>query len=119
MKIALPTENKDINSMLCASFGRAPYYLIYDTSAQSSVFVDNTAAASAGGAGIKAAQILVDSGIDALITPRCGQNAALVLQAANIALYQSKDATLAQNIALLQQGKLEKLSNIHAGLHNH
>lgn len=119
MKIALPTENKDINSMLCASFGRAPYYLIYDTVTQSSVFVDNTAAASAGGAGIKAAQLLIDSSINALIAPRCGQNAALVLQAAGIALYQSKDAPLAQNIALLQQGKLEVLSSIHAGFHNH
>lgn len=119
MKIALPAENKDINSMICASFGRAPYYLIYDTVMQSSVFVGNTAAASAGGSGIKAAQLLVDSNINALITPRCGQNAALVLQAAGIDLYQSKDATLAQNIALLQQDKLEALSNIHAGFHNH
>ena len=40
--------------------GRTPYFLIYDTDTQKSVFLDNSAAASTGGAGIKAAQMIAD-----------------------------------------------------------
>ena len=47
---------------ICESFGRAPYYLIYDTEKDEATFIDNSAATSTGGAGIKAAQVIVDSG---------------------------------------------------------
>jgi predicted Fe-Mo cluster-binding NifX family protein len=53
MRIALPVNDKDIKSEICPSFGRTPYFLIYDTAEKSSVFLDNIAAQSAGGAGIK------------------------------------------------------------------
>ena len=56
MKIAIPVDEKSLESNVCVSFGRAPYYLIYDTETKESVFLDNSAAASTGGAGIKAAQ---------------------------------------------------------------
>ena len=79
MKIAIPVDNASINTTICISFGRTPYFLIYDTETKEAVFLDNSAAASQGGAGIKAAQTIVDSKAEALITPRCGENAAEVL----------------------------------------
>ena len=54
-------------------------------------FIENSAANSEGGAGIKAAQNVVDSKAEILITPRCGQNAADVLQAADIKIYKTKN----------------------------
>ncbi|NLM58994.1 MAG: dinitrogenase iron-molybdenum cofactor biosynthesis protein, partial [Clostridium sp.] len=51
MKIAIPVDEKSLESNVCVSFGRAPYYLIYDTETKESVFLDNSAAASTGGAG--------------------------------------------------------------------
>ena len=61
MKIAMPVDEKTMESTVCISFGRTPYFLIYDTETNESVFLDNSAAASQGGAGIKAAQTVVDS----------------------------------------------------------
>jgi len=52
MKIAIPMNEKTLNSSVSAHFGRAPYYLIYDTETKESVFIDNSASASRGGAGI-------------------------------------------------------------------
>lgn len=106
-----------MDSGVCLSFGRAPYYLIYDTSTKSSKFVINTAAESQGGAGIKAAQLIVDNGVEALITPRCGKNAADVLEAADIKLYNIKNESIEDNINAFVAKELPLLDEIHAGYH--
>ena len=54
MKIAIPVDEKSLESNVCVSFGRTPHFLIYDTDTQKSVFLDNSAAADTGGAGINA-----------------------------------------------------------------
>lgn len=119
MKIAIPANEKNIDMGVCPSFGRAPYYLIYDTQKSEGVFLENSAASSQGGAGIKAAQIIVDSKVDALIAPRCGQNAADVIIDAGIKIYKSKMASLDENIKDLLDKKLTILDNFHAGFHGH
>lgn len=119
MKIAIPAIANNIDSEVCPSFGRTEFFLIYNTNDQSNFFLDNSAATSQGGAGIKAAQILVDEHVDVLITPRCGENAASVLLEANIAIYKAAGNNLKDNISACEQGKLEMLNEIHPGLHNH
>ena len=44
MKIAIPVDEKTLESNVCASFGRTPYFLIYDTETKESVFINNSAA---------------------------------------------------------------------------
>ena len=103
MKIAMPVDEKTMDSNLCVSFGRTPYFLIYDTETKESIFIDNSAAASQGGAGIKAAQAVVDSQVGALITPRCGENAAEVFNAAKIKIYKMMNSSIKDNIAALRK----------------
>jgi predicted Fe-Mo cluster-binding NifX family protein len=117
MKIAIPVDEKNMESNVCASFGRAPYFLIYDTETKESVFIDNSAATSTGGAGIKAAQMIVDNKVDALLTPRCGQNAADVIKSADIKIFKPTSNSLKDNIAACVDGKLSLLNEIHAGFH--
>ncbi|PKM66934.1 MAG: dinitrogenase iron-molybdenum cofactor biosynthesis protein [Firmicutes bacterium HGW-Firmicutes-2] len=119
MKIAIPVDDKTMESNICISFGRTPYFLIYDTKTKDSVFLDNSAAASQGGAGIKAAQTVVDRKVVALITPRCGENAAEVMQVANIKIYKSMNNSIRDNIEAVKNGKLSLLDDIHAGFHGH
>ena len=71
MKIAMPVNEKDMKTEICVSFGRAPYFFFYDTEAKEGTFVDNSAVASAGGAGIKAAQVIVDNEAHVFAYPRC------------------------------------------------
>jgi predicted Fe-Mo cluster-binding NifX family protein len=119
MKIAMPVDDKTMESDVCISFGRTPYFLIYDTETKESVFLDNSAASSQGGAGIKAAQTVVDNQVGALITPRCGENAAAVIYAADIKIYKTINASVKDNILAFEAEKLSLLDDIHAGFHGH
>jgi len=119
MKVAIPVNEKTMDGGLCQSFGRTPYYLIYDLESKEENFIDNSAAASQGGAGIKAAQTIVDSGAKALITFRCGENAADVINAGEIKMYKAIDDSIQSNIDNLIAGKLSLLDEIHEGFHNH
>jgi len=117
MKIAIPMDEKDLKTSVCPSFGRAPYFLIYNTESGESLFLDNSAVASQGGAGIKAAQTLVDSGVKALLTPRCGENAEEVLRTAEISIFKTIAGTAQQNIDAFKANQLSVLNDIHPGFH--
>ncbi|MDD2484341.1 MAG: NifB/NifX family molybdenum-iron cluster-binding protein [Eubacteriales bacterium] len=119
MKIAMPTDGKNMNSTVCMSFGRTPYFLIYDTETKTELFLDNSAAASQGGAGIKAAEALLDNGINALLTPRCGENAAKVFYEAKVDIYKTVGDSIQDNIDAFLGGRLLLLDQIHPGFHNH
>ncbi|NLJ57571.1 MAG: dinitrogenase iron-molybdenum cofactor biosynthesis protein [Tissierellia bacterium] len=117
MKIAIPVDEKNLESKVHASFGRTPYFLIYDSPTKESVFIDNSGARSTGGAGIKAAQTIVDSKANILLTPRLGENAADVLKTSEIKIYQTTKASAKDNIDAFVAGKLPLLDEIHAGFH--
>lgn len=119
MKIAIPVDEKKLETSVCVSFGRAPFFLMYDTETKENNFMDNSAAASQGGAGIKAAQTIVDSKVSALLTPRCGENAAEVLRAADTKIYKTNNGSAMDNINAFMDGNLSLLNEIHAGFHNH
>lgn len=119
MKIAMPVEETNISGKVCSSFGRAPYFMVYDTEGDHTEFIENTAASSPGGAGVKAAQIVVDQNIRVLLTPRCGQNSADVMAAAGIEFYQTDGDSIARNIEAYKNSTLQVLNEIHEGFHNH
>ncbi|NCA92537.1 dinitrogenase iron-molybdenum cofactor biosynthesis protein [bacterium] len=119
MRIALPVNSKDITAQVCPSFGRTPYFLIYDTEDKSILFLDNLAAQSSGGAGIKAAQMLVDNFVKIIIAPRYGENAAKVLIDADIKVYRNIDGNAEENIKAYENNQLDILADIHPGFHNH
>ena len=119
MKIAIPVDEKTLESNVCVSFGRTPYFLIYDVETKDSIFIDNSAAASTGGAGIKAAQIIVDNKADVLLTPRLGENAADVLKPTEIKICKTITGSAKDNIDAFIDGKLPLLDEFHAGFHGH
>mgnify|MGYP003371526467 CR=1 FL=1 len=113
MKIAVPLdENRED---VCIVLARAPYFLFREEGKDS--IVENPAAQAEGGAGVQAAQFLVDSGVHALITVRCGQNAADVFQAASMKIYKSANKAAADDLKALEDGKLEALTQFHGGFH--
>ena len=115
MKIAIPLDEnkKDV----CVSFGRAPFFLFADTETGESHVLANPAADAQSGAGPKCAQFVVDEAADALITVRCGENAAQVLKLADIRIYKSEGPSAEDNVKALTDGKLAELTHFHAGFH--
>jgi predicted Fe-Mo cluster-binding NifX family protein len=119
MKIAIPADEKSLKSDVCPSFGRAPYYLLYDSVTQDCHYLDNGAAASQGGAGIKAAQIIADQGVHVLLTPRCGENAEKVLHQSEVLIYKTIPGTVQQNLDAFEAEQLILLNDFHPGFHGH
>ena len=117
MIIGIPVDKDSMDGNVNTHFGRADFSLIYNTEKEEGNFLVNTAANSAGGAGIKAAQIIVDNEVEVLISPRLGQNAAEVINSQNIKLYQSIKGTIEENIKAFKEDKLSPLNEIHEGFH--
>ncbi len=115
MKVMIPMDEDRQN--VCVSFGRAPFFMLHDIDTNETIFLKNPAADAAGGAGTKSAQFVVDHGADAIITVRCGENAAEVCNAAEIAIYKANGTDANANLAAWKENKLEKLTHFHAGFH--
>ena len=119
MKIAVPSEGKTMESEVCQSFGRTYYFVVIDSETLEFEVIDNQAANSQGGAGIKAAQAIVDSGASAVLTFHCGQNAADVLNAAGIKIFKAVPGTVSEMVRKYKAGELAELTEIHPGYHKH
>ncbi len=117
MRIAVPVEENE--KEICPSFGRTPMFYIYDVDTKEELYMENEAIGAPGGAGIKAAQIILDAKIDVVLVPRCGENAAKVLKTGGVRLYESVGLSVAENIQAYLDGKLAVLTNIHPGFHGH
>lgn len=109
MKIALPVNEKSIEANFHDSFGRAPYYLLYNTNSKEVDFLDHRAVAIQGGAGVRAAQVLADHGVRAIITPQCGENAEKILRNAEVLVYKSIAASIRENIDAFLKDQLSLL----------
>jgi predicted Fe-Mo cluster-binding NifX family protein len=119
MKIAIPCEGTNLQSNVSQSFGRCEYFVVVDTDTNKFEVIDNTAISSEGGAGIKASQSVVDSGAKAVITFHLGQNAADVLNAADVKILKAVPGDIENVVAKFKSNQLEVLTEIHPGYHNH
>ena len=113
MKIAIPLDEN--RQDVCIVLARAPYFLFREDGMDT--VLENPAAQAQSGAGIQAAQFLVDQRADVLITVRCGQNAAQVFQAAGMRILRSAHKTPGEDLAALEAGELEELTRFHGGFH--
>lgn len=118
MKIAIPSNDKTLEGMVNNQFGRSPYFIIFDTESSTFEAIDNSAVSLQGGAGIKAAQSIVDSGAKALITSHCGQNAADVLKAGGVKIMKAVPTTIMNLITYFEHNHLEEFTDIHDGHFN-
>lgn len=119
MTLVLPVMTASLDSEVCVSFGRAPYFLEYHLEEQSYRFVENDAASQPGGAGIHAAQLVVDLKAEVLLTPRCGENAAEVLVASDVKIFKTDGNAILDNIEAYKKGVLKPLEEIHKGHGGH
>ena len=110
MKIAVSATGNTMESQMDQRFGRPAYFMIVETDTMDFEAVDNSAAASSGGAGISAAQLVADKDIEAVITGNVGPNAMNVLKAANIEIYRGNAASVSDNVEQFKNGALSKIS---------
>jgi predicted Fe-Mo cluster-binding NifX family protein len=110
MKICISSTVDNMNGMTDGRFGRCPFYAIYDDATKEYEFVANDGAKEAQGAGLKAAQQVVDKGVEVVITGNVGPNAMRVLESGNIKIYKILGDKIKEQVDYYNQGKLISIS---------
>ncbi len=95
MKVVVAAEGPNLQSAVDPRFGRARYFLLVDSETGSFTAHDNTQNLNAAqGAGIQAAQSVVQLGAEAVLTGNVGPKAFATLQAGNVAIYTGAVGTV-------------------------
>lgn len=112
MKVLITVTSPNFEASLDPRFGRAAYFLMVDSETLEWEAQPNSAVHASGGAGIKAAQFVVNSGCKAVISGDCGPNAFDVIDAAGVAMYVfGSSQNVQEALNNLKEGKLEQLGS--------
>jgi predicted Fe-Mo cluster-binding NifX family protein len=111
MRIAASTDKGGLDDIVTPQFGRTPSFTIveFDGSIRSVEVVINAASKQSGGAGIAASQLMVDRGVEVVLTGNVGPKAMNVLKAANIRIYRADGLKVEEAVKKLAKGELEEI----------
>jgi predicted Fe-Mo cluster-binding NifX family protein len=117
MKIVVSANGVDLDAPASPVFGRCPVYVFVDTETMVFEAVENPAVGASGGAGIQAAQFVVERGAQAAVTGNMGPNAFSVLQSAGIPIYLFGGGTVRQAVEAFKAGQLQAAGGASAPAH--
>ncbi len=108
MILLISAQQPTLDSPVDERFGRASWLIKVDTATEQWEAYPNPGASQSGGAGVAAAQFVVDQKAGAVISGSFGPNAAGAFRAANIKMYafSSNVSTIQQAVDGFRQGKL-------------
>lgn len=109
MHIVIPANGADLDAPLSPVFGRCQIFIVVNPETLDFTALPNPALGAAGGAGVQAAQTIVQRGVDAVLAPSLGPNAFRVITAAGLPVYRQRGATVREAIAAFNAGQLLRL----------
>jgi predicted Fe-Mo cluster-binding NifX family protein len=115
MKICVTSESNTIDSNVDPRFGRCRYFLLVDTDTMAAEAVENTNSQFPGGAGIQSGQLMIVSGVKAVLTGHVGPNAFKTLQAGNIKIYTGLSGKARDAIEKFKSGSLKPTEDPNVG----
>ena len=108
MNIAVSSSGHALDAPVSPIFGRCSTYIFVDTDTMAFEAVSNPAVSAAGGAGVQAAQFVVQRGVQAIVTGNVGPNAYGVLRSAGVPVYLYENTgTIRDAIEDLKQDRLQ------------
>lgn len=119
MRVAVSSTGESLDSPVDPRFGRCPYFIVFDGD-KSHRTVRNDGQALGNGAGIQAAQQMLDLGVDAVVTGDVGPNAFKVLAAGGVRMFVGSRGTVSSAMQSYKNGELrETASSTSPGYHGH
>lgn len=109
MRIALCVKNNSFDTEVDGRFGRCRYFALVDPALGQVDFILNEAA-DEGGAGVKAARIIMKNKVDAVITVSIGHKAFALLKKANMRIYGGLAGTIQDSIDLYINSRLPEMN---------
>ncbi len=108
MKLVVTAQGSTLDSPVDPRFGRARYFLLVDPDTGSFTAHDNAQNLNAAqGAGIQAAQTVVELGAEAVLTGNVGPKAFATLQAGQMAVYPGAAGTVQEALEQWRSGSLQ------------
>jgi predicted Fe-Mo cluster-binding NifX family protein len=117
MKIAITSNGANLDAPTSPVFGRCPMIVLVETETLQFEAIENPAIAVPSGAGIQAAQLVVERGAQAVVTGNIGPNALDVFQSAGVPIYLFNEGTVRDAVETFMAGKLQPFAvpNAQAG----
>ncbi len=107
MKIAITSNGKGLDSQIDLRFGRTKGFIIYDLDTNDFDYIDNVQNLEAlQGAGIQAAQNIINKDVDILITGHCGPKAFKLLSNSSVKVYTAEVGKISEIIDKFKNNKL-------------
>ncbi|HJH25838.1 MAG TPA: dinitrogenase iron-molybdenum cofactor biosynthesis protein [Methanophagales archaeon] len=106
MKMCVTSVGMDLNAQVDPRFGRCQYLIFVDSDTMEFEAMPNEAIAAPGGAGIQAAQTVVNKGANVLISGNIGPNAFQVLSTADVKIATGAYGTVKEAVEMYKSGKL-------------
>lgn len=118
MKIVVSANGSTWDAPASPIFGRCPVYVFVDTDSMMIDAVENEAQNAAGGAGIQAAQFVVDQGAKAVVSGNLGPNAFQVLNASQVPVYLHTGGSVRQVVEAFKAGALPQQGGANVAAHS-
>ena len=108
MRIAVSSEGTELSARVDSRFGRTKWFILYDTDTGEFESISNEQVLNLPqGAGIQAAQHLVNHNVDVVLTGHCGPNAFRTLAAAGVEVVLGASGTVGEVVKQFQEGGLK------------
>ena len=117
MRIVVSAQGENLDAPASPVFGRCPTYIFVDSETMQFEAVPNPAMNQGGGAGIQAAQFVVERGAQAVLTGNLGPNAFDVLRAAGIPGYLVPEGTVRQVVEAFKAGQVQPMGGANVAAH--
>ena len=117
MKIAVTANEKNLDSNVDSRFGRCSYFLIVDSDTMNFESISNESAMTSGGAGIQAAQKIVNTGSKVVLTGNMGPNAFQIFDSTGIKVYTGVNGSIKESIEKYKKGELKETESSNVGSH--
>ncbi len=116
MKVAITTTGNTLESAVDERFGRAANFIVVNLDDESFVVIDNSANAEASaGAGVQAAQNIVDAGAEWILTGSMGPKAFAVIEGAGVKVGTGASGTVRDVISKFKDGAFDAIGNEQCG----
>jgi predicted Fe-Mo cluster-binding NifX family protein len=109
MKICVTASGEGLDSEVDPRFGRCGYFIIYDPETRSIKSISNAGTAASGGAGVKAAEVIANEGVNVLLTGSVGPNAFSIFVELGIDIQVGAKGTVREAVRQYEAGELQSI----------
>jgi predicted Fe-Mo cluster-binding NifX family protein len=107
--ICITASGREESSQQDPRFGRCEAFYLFDDTKKEGRFIDNPFKNAVGGAGVRAAELIVKEGASRLVSGQIGPNAWDVLKEAGIRVFSSKEANIRAALEAFLAGNLSEV----------